>query len=61
MMPTIQKPERIPFITDGEKLAKAQLLAEKLAKKLNSGNFWSIGDLKKILEEALREADAITH
>lgn len=61
MMPEMQKQSASPFVADGEKLAKAQVVANKLAAKLNSGNFWSVEDLEKILENSLREIKEITH
>lgn len=61
MMPETQKQDIPQFVTDGKKLAKAQVLADKLVAKLTSGNFWSLEDLKKILEESLCEMNSITH
>ncbi|MFA6184222.1 MAG: hypothetical protein WC682_03935 [Parcubacteria group bacterium] len=52
--------QKNPFISDGEKLAKTQLLVNKLITLLNSGNFWSAEDVKKILENYKEKLDGIT-
>jgi len=50
--------QKNPFISDGEKLAKTQLLADSLARQLTSGNFWSAEDFKRILVSSIRK---VTH
>lgn len=61
MMTDVEKGQVSVFVKDGEKLAKIQILANKLISKLSSGNFWSAEDFKKILEESLCEVNKITH
>lgn len=56
------KEQEIPlFIKDGEKLAKTQILANALVKRLTSGNFWSAEEYASILERSLFEVKKITH
>jgi|GEM_PF-3561617 hypothetical protein len=55
----IQTPLESNIVSDGKKLAKAQLLATLTAKRLSSGRFWSAQDVRKILQEGLSQIDKI--
>ncbi|EKE20596.1 MAG: hypothetical protein ACD_7C00514G0001 [uncultured bacterium] len=59
MMPQEENQEIPQFVIDGEKLAKAQIVANDLARKLTT--FWSAEELKGILEKSLCEINKITH
>ncbi|MFZ2154011.1 MAG: hypothetical protein WAV16_02155 [Candidatus Moraniibacteriota bacterium] len=59
MPETTKNDPTTPFAIGGRALAQAQLIADKTIAKLR--RIYSIEDLKKILAEALRETEAVTH
>lgn len=61
MMPETEKQEVHQFAKDGEKLARAQVIADALAKKLTSGNIWSAEGYEEVMEKYLLEIKKITH
>ncbi len=56
---TPQQQQISQFTKDGEILATVHALAQKLERKLQAGNFWSIEELQKIITKTQEEIEAV--